>query len=50
MFFTNCWEYVGSFAACRHLVGEVGTDKIPKWGREAGVRGPLGLGRLLSHW
>lgn len=25
MFFTSCWERVGSFAACRHFVGEVGT-------------------------
>lgn len=33
MFFTSCWERVGSFAACGHFVGEVGTATVPKWGR-----------------
>lgn len=47
MFFTSCWEHVNSFAACRHFVGEVGTGRIPQWGRGAGVRGLPGLGWLL---
>lgn len=43
MFFTNCWKCVGSFEACRHFVGDVGTGKIPKAGRDlTRVRGPPG--------
>lgn len=43
MFFTSCWKCVGFFEACRHFVGDVGTGKIPKAGRDlTGVRGPPG--------
>lgn len=41
MFFTSCWERVGSFAAYRHFVGEVGTGR-----GLSGVRRPPGLGWL----